>query len=29
MNDVTNFVALTAAIFAAITGLLALLSHLD
>ena len=29
MNDVTSFLAVTAAIFAAITVLLALMSHLE
>ena len=29
MNDVTSFLVVTAAIFAAITGLLALMSHLE
>jgi hypothetical protein len=29
MNDLTSFLVVTAAIFAAITGLLALMSHLE
>ena len=29
MNDVTTFLVVTAAIFAAITGLLIVMSHLD
>jgi hypothetical protein len=29
VNDVTSFLAVTAAIFAAITGLLVLMSHLE
>ena len=29
MNDVTSFLAVTAAIFVAITGLLVVMSHLD